>query len=97
MPTLTINYNTDADRLVLEQAIAYVTQLQQIATTAPSGEVLAVCERAALKEGRQLLRDTLAAAAQARITADEQKGGSPGLVRNVQPQADTRVGIRERS
>ena len=97
MPTLTINYETDAERLLVEQAIAYLSHMRQVATTAPSGEVLAACEKAALKQGRQLLRDTLAGAAQARIDADEQKGGRPGPARNVPPQADTRVGSPGRS
>jgi hypothetical protein len=94
MPMLTINYDTDAERLLLEQAIAYLTHLRQVATTAPCGEVLAACEQAALTEGRQLLRDTLAGAAQARITADEQKGGPLECARGVRPRADTRAGIR---
>jgi hypothetical protein len=75
MPTLTIEYANDAERLALEQAIAFVTQLRQLAATAPAGTVLAVCEQAVLQQGRALLRDSLAAAVQQRIAAAEPKGG----------------------
>jgi hypothetical protein len=77
MPTLTIEYRDDAERLVLEQALAYFSQLRQLADTAPDGTVLATCEQLALRDGRALLRHTLAAAVQARATAAEQKGGPP--------------------
>ena len=73
MPTLTIEYATNAERLALEQAIAFVTQLRQVAATAPDGQVLAACEQAALNDGRALLRNTLAAAVQQRVADAEQK------------------------
>jgi hypothetical protein len=75
MPTLTLEYRTESERLALEQAIAYVTQLGQLAQDAPDGSVLAACERLALADGRALLRSTLAAALEGRIAAAEQKGG----------------------
>jgi hypothetical protein len=77
MPTLTIEYRDAAERLALEQAIAYVAQLHQLAQDAPSGSVLAACERLALADGRALLRSTLAQALQGRIDQTEQKGGPP--------------------
>ena len=73
MPTLTIEYATDADRLALEQAIAFVTDLRRLALDAPSGTVLDACEAVALTDGRQLLRDSLAAAVQARADAADAK------------------------
>ena len=74
LPTLTIPYTTDAERLALEQAIAFVTDLRRLALDAPSGAVLDACEAVALHGGRQLLRDALAAAVQARAAAaDAQK------------------------
>jgi hypothetical protein len=66
MPTLSVEYATEAERLALEQAIAFFTQMRYVAATAADGTVLAACEQLALTEGRQLLRDTLAAAVQAR-------------------------------
>ena len=77
MPSLTIPYRDESERLALEQAIAYVTQLRQAAQDAPDGTVLATCEKLALVEGRALLRGTLAAALQSRIGTAEQKGGTP--------------------
>jgi len=77
MPTLTIEYQDEAERLVLEQAIAFFTQMRQVAHDAPDGAVLAACERVALDGGRAPLRHTLAAAVQARAAAAEQKGGPP--------------------
>ena len=81
MPTLTIEYKSDAERLALEQAIAFFTQMRQVAATAPAGTVLAACEQVALSDGRQLLRKTLAAAVQSRADAAEEKKGRRGPVR----------------
>src|SRR5262249_8697684 len=47
MPTLTIEYRDESERLALEQAIAYVTDLRQLALDAPAGTVLDACERLA--------------------------------------------------
>ena len=77
MPSLTIEYRDENERLALEQAIAYVTDLRQLALDAPAGTVLDTCERLALDRGRVLLRSTLAASLQARIGTAEQKGGTP--------------------
>lgn len=69
MPTLTIEYQTDAERLILEQAVAHVQGMNQLALSAAHGTVLAVCEQLALTDGRKLVRDTLAAALQLRADA----------------------------
>jgi hypothetical protein len=74
MPTLTIAYQTDAERLLLEQAVAFFTQMRQVADTAPDGTVLAACEQLALADGRKLVRDALGTAVQQRADAtDAQK------------------------
>ena len=77
MPTLTIEYQTDAERLVLEQTIAYVSALRRQAATAPHGKVVAACEQLALTEGRKLLRTTLAATLQSQAHATDSKKSSP--------------------
>jgi hypothetical protein len=87
MPTLTIEYRDESERLALEQAIAYVAQLRQVAQDAPDGSVLAACEQLALAEGRALLRSTLAAALEGRIGAGEQKGGPPASAPRRTPDA----------
>lgn len=75
MPALTIEYQDDAERLALEQCLAYFAQLRHTALTAPDGTVVAACEQVALRDGRALLRSSLAAALDSRIAASEQKGG----------------------
>ena len=94
MPSLTIAYRDDAERLALEQAIAYVCHLSQDAQDAPDGSVLAACEQLALGDGRALLRSTLAAALEGRVAVAEQKGGPPaGAPRRTPgaPRAGTRA------
>jgi hypothetical protein len=76
MPTLTIEYRDENERLALEQAIAYISELRQLAIGAPAGTVLDACEDLALDKGRTLLRSTLAAALHGRIAVAEQKGGT---------------------
>jgi hypothetical protein len=63
MPSITIEYSTEAERLGLEQAIALFTRRRLVAATAPDGTARAACEQVALGDGRRLLRGTLAAAA----------------------------------
>jgi hypothetical protein len=87
MPTLTIEYQDDAERLALEQCLAYFSQLRQTALTAPDGTVLAACEQVALRDGRALLRSTLAAAVDSRIALAEQKGGAPASASKRTPDA----------
>jgi hypothetical protein len=77
MPTLTIEYQTDEERQILEQAIAYVSAVQRQAATAAHGTVIAACEQLALTEGRKLLRDTLAGAIQERARATDAKKKFP--------------------
>lgn len=71
MPTLTITYSTESERLQYERAIAYVQEMMQLGANAPAGTVINSCELLALARGRQLLRDNLEAAIQAR--ADSEK------------------------
>lgn len=77
MPTLTIEYQTEAERLILEQALAFFAQLRHVGTTAPDGTVLAACERVALDSGRQLVRDALASAVQERADTTDRSKKSP--------------------
>jgi hypothetical protein len=93
MPTLTIEYQDEDERVALEQAIAYLADLRQLALEAPEGTVLDACEGLALDKGRDLLRSTLAAALHARVAVAERKGGphgpaprrTPGVPRGVTP------------
>ncbi len=96
MPTLTIAYRSESERLCLEQAIAYVAQLRAVAQDAPDGSVLDACEQLVLADGRALLRSTLAAALAGRVGVAEQKGGPPATARRRTPDAP-RVVTRARS
>lgn len=77
MPTLTIEYTTDAERLQFERLVAFAREINHLGATAEPGTVLDACERFALDRGRPLLRDTLAAAVRARAGA-EKKSPGPG-------------------
>ena len=81
MATGTFEYRTDAERKAIERAIAFVSEMHDLALMAPSGQVLDQCEQQATDRGRDLLRDTLQEAVQARIDAAEVKKGRRGDVR----------------
>ena len=71
MPTLTIQYTTETERLQYERMIAYVQELTRLGVTALPGTVLDTCERFALERGRTLLRTSLEAALQGRADAEK--------------------------
>jgi hypothetical protein len=77
MPVMTIEYRDESERLVLEQAVAFFSQMRQLAQTAPAGTVLAACEEWAVEQGPAVLCKSFAAAVQSRVDAADQKGGSP--------------------
>ena len=73
MPSLTIEYTTDAERLELERAVAYVAEMRRLGATAARGTVLAACEVLALSAGRRLIRENLQATVQARADAQKKR------------------------
>lgn len=73
MPTFTVAYTTEAEREAYERAIAFVAEMHALGLNAPDGSVLDACEALTLSKGRDLLRQTLAGAAQARIDDVEKK------------------------
>ena len=86
MPTLTIEYATGAERLLLEQAVAFFADLRDVAHTAPRGTVLDACEALAPAGGRKLLRDSLASAVQTRLdTAGARKKVPANAIRVATP------------
>ncbi len=92
MPTLTITYETPEERRAYERAIAFVAEMRQLGLEAPDGGVIDACEAVALSKGRDLLRDTLAAAVQARVDVVEKKSTPPAGTRR-----EARGGGRGRS
>ena len=85
MPTLTFTYETPEERRDFERAINFVAEMRRLWLEAPDGGVIDACEAVALSKGRDFLRDTLAAAVQARADDVEKKSTPP---------ADTRRGTR---
>lgn len=75
MPSGTFEYQTEQERLAIEAAIAFISELHHLAQTAPAGNALSLAETHALDQGRQPLRSALAAAVRRRIDPAEQKGG----------------------
>ena len=77
MPTLTIEYRDEDERLALEQAIAYVSRAcVRLAIDAPAGTVLEACEGLALEQGPRLAPlDPRRRPGAAGSPSAEQKGG----------------------
>jgi hypothetical protein len=75
MPAMTIEYSSDQERQALEQAVAFVKQMNALAQSAPQGQILPACEGLALDRGHDLLRVLLQQAVASRIASAEQKGG----------------------
>lgn len=76
---------SELQRVIMEQALAYAVQLEQTARAAPAGQTLDSCERLVLDQGRQFLRDSLAAALQQQINDGEKKGPPPAPATVVGP------------
>jgi len=96
MPTGTFEYHSDAERLAIEMAIAFVTEMHQLALAAPDGQVLDQCEQQALGQGRTLLRSTLQQAVQARIATAEKKG-APAAAACAPDRSASNGGVTGRS
>ncbi len=80
MATGTFEYRTESERKSIERAIAFASEMHDLALAAPAGQVLDQCEQQAVDRGRDLLRETLQAAVQTRIDAAEVKKGRRGGV-----------------
>ena len=75
MPTGTFEYRDEGERVAIEQAIAFVAQMRDLAVTAPHGRMIDRLEGHALDAGRELLRTTLERGVQAAVTDGEGKKG----------------------
>ena len=75
MPTGTFEYRSESERKAMERALAFVAQMHDLALSAPSGQVMDLCEGQALGAGRDLLQATLQQALQTRIDQAEEKKG----------------------
>lgn len=60
MPSLTIPYQTEAERRDIERAVAHVAELHQSAQGCPLADPLEICEGLALDKGRAPPRPAMA-------------------------------------
>jgi hypothetical protein len=77
MPVETFEYRSEAERVAMLRAIAFVAQMHDLALSAPAGQVMDLCEGQAIAAGRDLMQSTLQQAVQTRIDQAEEKKGRP--------------------
>lgn len=58
----------------MRRALAMFEEMEQLALTAPDGQVFDMCEQAVIEKGRKLQADTLGEAVARRVEATEKKG-----------------------
>ena len=75
MPVETFEYRSESERVAMLQAIAFVAQMNDLALSAPAGQVMDLCEGQAIEAGRNLMQTTLQRAVQTRIDHAEEKKG----------------------
>lgn len=81
MPVGTFEDRDEAEKAAIEQHIAFVQQMRDLAVTAPHGQVLDRLEGHALDAGRELLRTSLERAVQASAEGAAGKTGRIGRAR----------------
>jgi hypothetical protein len=74
----TVEVHNEREAAAVEQALAMVRELEQLANATPDGRVLAVVERAAVDRGRRFVRDRLQDVLNAQAADLEKKGGADG-------------------
>jgi hypothetical protein len=70
---VTIEFDAQHEAIV-RRALALAEEMEQLALTAPDGEVFDACEQAVLEKGRKLQAHLLGEAVTRRIEAAEKKG-----------------------
>ena len=74
----TIEVEDETELAAVEQALAMVRELQQLADATSDGHVLAVVEQAAVERGRRFTRQRLQDVLGAQAADLEKKGGADG-------------------
>ena len=69
---------TPEERLIAEQAVLNLRSLNEACDAAADGSVLAVAEKIAVEQGRELIRKTLQTSVNAQVKSVEKKVPSPG-------------------
>jgi hypothetical protein len=67
----------------VRRALAMFEEMEQLALTAPDGQVFDMCEQAVIEKGRTLQAATLGEAVARRVEAAEKKGRRSGSARAV--------------
>jgi hypothetical protein len=80
--TVTIECNARFENSV-RRALAMFEEMEQLALTAPDGQVFDVCEQAVIQKGRSLQAATLGEAVARRVEAAEKKGRRSDCARAV--------------
>jgi hypothetical protein len=65
---------------IVRRALALAEEMEQLALTAPDGQVFGICEDAVVEKGRKLQSAVLGEAVARRIEAMEKKGRRSGSV-----------------
>jgi hypothetical protein len=87
MPEAPLLPQSPLQRQIAQMALGLAARLEQRAREAPRGGALDACEALLLDQGRQFLRDSLAAALQQQIDDAEKKGARRGPVPAATPAA----------
>jgi hypothetical protein len=69
---------TPEERLIAEQSVLNLRELNRACDAAADGEVLKICETLALEQGRDLIRRVMTASLQSQADAVEKKGPRAG-------------------
>ncbi len=83
---VTLEVDSPEQEAVLRQFHAFLQEMHQLALNAPAGQVLDLCEAAALSQGQEVNRQVLEQAVQKRIAALEKKGRRCGVVPVAEPE-----------
>lgn len=67
----------------MRRALAMFEEMEQLALTAPDGQVFDLCEQAVIEKGRNLQAETLGEAVARRVEAAEKKGRRSASARAV--------------
>lgn len=67
----------------VRRALAMMEEMEQLALTAPDGQVFDQCEQAVIEKGRNLQAGMLGEAVARRVEAAEKKGRRSGVARAV--------------
>ena len=91
---VTLEFDARFEKSV-RRALAMFEEMEQLALTAPDGQVFDACEQAVIEKGRNLQAATLGEAVARRVEAAEKKGRRFGRVR-VKGGVTTKDGAVER-